>query len=219
MSVRTLALASVIAGVALHAFPACKDCSPDGRYQLARGNAERTLIVTDAAGETRVLAPLDDDGATAILRSGWRSNEVVWAEAHVSPYNSVYYEWDAANGRVIRRAPESRLDVSADGRHVAWVEPVAVHPRDDADQPALSIDGVEVSTPHGAVKALAWSPTGDELAVAIEHGTAATIAVYSAESRTVSRTFGVPAAATVLGLRWLGNRIAVRTNRGEQTFE
>jgi hypothetical protein len=219
MSVKTLVVAVVVAAVSLRVPAACEGCSPDGRSQLSRGRAARTLVVRDGSGATRVFAPLEEDGATAFLRCGWRGTGVVWAEAHVSPYNSVYYEWDVATGRILRHVPESRLDVSGDGRHVAWVDAVPLRPAPDADPPALSIDGVDVAVPRGTVKGVVWSPSAEELAVAVEHNNAATIVVYAAATRGVARTFSVPNVDSVQGLRWIGRAISLRSARGEQLFE
>jgi hypothetical protein len=218
MSHRAVLLLTCLAVSATSAYAACETCSPDGRYRLAENSSRKGLVITNEHGNVeRALTFPAKDPSTAILRSGWRSNAVVWAEAHVSPYNAIYYEWDVTNGRVLRRIPESQVQVSRDGKHVAWVDVVAANPSPAAEAPLLSIDRTErtIDT-RGKVSALAWSPESDELAVAVETDGAVKIVVYNAEGQTTARSLDVPDVKHIRDLHWDERGLIVRSERGEQ---
>jgi hypothetical protein len=221
-----LTLRLTLVGVMLLAAPStfgrCERCSPDGRYHLAdrTNNGRPELAVIDENGSSRqVLTFADDDPANAILRAGWRNERVVWAEAHVNPFNGIYYEWDATNGHILRSIPESAVAVSPDGTHVAWVDVVAVHPAPDADTPALAIDEASrVVDVHGKVAVLAWSPDSDELAAAVESPQGARVMLFTADSRQMTRSFSLDGAARVRNLHWDATGLTAKTEKGSRTI-
>jgi hypothetical protein len=213
---RIVLLALCVAFSAASAAAACDHCSPDGRFRLAASTGRPGLIVMSMRGDVeRVLSVPAKDPSNAVLRSGWRGNGVVWGEAHVSPENSIYYEWDLTDAHVVRRIPESQVAVSRDGKHVAWVDVVAVHPSPDAELPPMSIDGGTID-PGGMVSALAWSPASDELAIALELRGAVKIVVYNAATRAIARAVDVPDVQHVRDLDWSEQGLIVRSARGEQ---
>jgi hypothetical protein len=217
-----LSLVGLMLLAAPSTFGRCERCSPDGRYRLAeRSNEGRPeLAIVDENGLSgMVLTFPADDPANAVLRAGWRNERVVWADAHVNPYNGIYYEWDATDGHVLRTIPESAVAVSPDGKHVAWVDVVAVHPAPDADAPALAIDEPSrVVDVRGRIAGLVWSPRSDELAVAVESAGAAKVMLFTAESRELTHTFALDGAARVRGLRWDENGLTAKTEKGSRTM-
>jgi len=220
MTLRFLLIAMLFGAASIRVLAVqCQHCSPDGRFGLAErvtpeGRPE--IVITNVAGKgERVLAIPADDPANAILRSGWRNDRIVWADAHVNPRNGIYYEWDAMDGRLLRAIPQSQVAVSPNGRHVAWVDVVAVRPAPDSDAPALVIDDAKhVVEVRGAIGALAWSPHADELAVGVEGPGGATVVIVNAESLHPMRTVRLEADAHVRELRWDENGLVAKSEHG-----
>ena len=179
-----------------------------------RLNSNWEVTLTNEHGVVvRVLSVPPDDLSNALMRSGWRNDHVVWVDAHVSPWNGMYHEWDAQSGRLLRSFPESKVEVSPDGKHVAWLDVDGLPAYENNVPIALAIDdGEHVIDVGGRVDAITWSPDGGELAVAVrDHGAAANIVILNATTRHVARTIPTSDRDAVRELQWDAEGIQVRT--------
>src|ERR1700754_437305 len=103
--------------------------APEGGTRVAystmggrSGEPAPLVVYTLAGGQSRTL-PMAPP-FLAVVALGWRGNDRVWIEGHVSPIASMYGEVDLETGRIGAEKQMHGIRVSPDGRQSAYVDSV-----------------------------------------------------------------------------------------------
>ena len=180
------------------------------------------IVVVSASGQSIAsLAIPADSAVNAIVQVGWRDDRHVYAEGHVNPSTTKYFEWDVATGRLLEEKAGSWFAVSPDGRSVAQRAHVphgAPPPFDSAsllvnDQIAYPAEGD--TTYHHFVGGVSWSPDSSRLAL-LDKQNDATSLVIVAPGKGATQRIPVATSSAPAALTWSGqNTVVIRSGNDE----
>jgi hypothetical protein len=179
------------------------------------------IVVTAATGESvaSLVIPADS-GVNAIVQVGWRSDRRVYAEGHVNPSTTKYFEWDLPSGRLVDEKPGSWFAVSPDGRFVAQRAHVPHGAPPPYDSATLLINDKVAYPPEGDTGyhkftgGAAWSPDSTRVALLDEQNDAVSLVII-APGKGTTRT-PVAASAGPAEVSWSGsNGVTIRSGDDE----